>query len=206
MATSLKELRELTSNIEKKKKETEEKDKVETQRKKAQIKQETALRTGERIAQAEAAAKKAKITRQTMVLGAVGALLIAVVVSIRLMVVAWRGNAAENVSLATEGLRKIDSEDAAYAETAKFAENVMALFKKDPDGYSVPFYPPISDEWKAAFERKLSRAMSTHWKLSEISRDTVTDCLRAVFQSNGEKLVFDIAKLKNGELTIVKIH
>jgi len=206
MSTSLKELRDLTSNIEKKKKELRETERHKTIEEKNRLKRESAQQAMERAAQTEADAKKAKRLRQTAITGGAAAMLIAVAVSVRLMALAWSGDNLRNARLAASDLQSLDSGDPTYAEASKFAENVVASFKKNPDEYEIPFHPAVSDNSMVASEERLSDAAETaSWTFTGIKRDGVSGTLKTALSSGKKGLTLEIVKAEGG-FKVLKVY
>jgi hypothetical protein len=205
MSTSLKELRELSSNIEKKKKELRETERHRAIEEKNRLKRESAQQAKERAAQAEAAAKKAKRLRQTALTGGIAAMLIAVAVSIRIMVLAWSGDDLGSARLITSDLESLNPGDPAYAKAAKFAKDVIASFKKNQEEYEIPFHPAIPDDSMVASEERLSDAAGTSWTLADVKKDGVSGALKAEFSSGTKRLTVEIVKTEGG-FKVLKVY
>ena len=83
---------------------------------------------------------------------------------------------------------------------------VHLSFKKNPDGYEIPFHSAIPDDSMVASEERLSDAAETaSWTLTGIKRDSVSGALKAVFSSGTKGLTIEIVKAE-GEFKVVKVY
>ena len=207
MSVSLKDLRKLSSDLEKKKREVVDEEKRKQIEEQNQLKEESLKRSALLKEQAEAEAKKSKRLRRTFILLGVALLSLAVAVAFRVMIDGWSGRSKVATRLASKGLPPINTTDPEYKEALDFVNDIISSFKKAPDEAKIPFYDALAPDRKVDFKDNLAHALETKgWNAAGVSRDERSDIVRVVFQSNKEKLTFDLHSDKNGAFKVVKIY
>ena len=207
MSVSLKDLRKLSSDLDKKKREVVEEEKRKQVEKQGQLKEESLKRAAFLKEQAEAEAKKSKRLQRTFILIGLGILLLAVAVSFRVMIDGWSGRSKVATRLASKGLTPINATDSEYKEALDFVNDIISSFEKTPDEAKIPFYDALPYDRQVDFKNNLTHALETKgWNAAGVSQDERTGIVRVAFQANNEVLTFDLTNDENGALKVVKIY
>ncbi len=207
MSVSLKDLRKLSTDLEKKKREIVEEEKRQQIEKQTQLKEESVKRSAFLKEQAEAQAIKSKRIKRIFVLIGLFVFLLTIAIAFRVMMDGWSGSNHAPTILISDKMTPLDASDPAYKQNLKFVNSMMAVAEKAPDKLTIPFNKALSRDRQLAFKQTLVQAAKKKgWTPASVNQESRSEVVRVVLKSGDASLTIDLSKDKKGIPQVVKIY